>query len=409
MNVVFDGRVVQDHFPGIGRYAYNLLTELPGALGDGESLTALYDPTVRNTRLPALGPALTSADAGDWRSRVEWVEYRMPVFSLKNVLVTPQFRIRDAGVDILHYPYYVRPRASQPPSVTSIFDAIAFKYPNYLPSAQARLSIRLLHQIAIGASRVVLTLSQSAAGDLAQVFPSARAKLRVTPLAPDPVFTPPSPDTIARTQAKFDIDLPFAFYLASNKPHKNLVRLVEAWALVRASLSSLAGGRDWPANSPTHAPHLIIAGHVDPRYPQAQQRAEALGLQGSVRFIGAVSDADAAALYRACDLFVYPSLYEGFGLTPLEAMACGAPVACSNASSLPEVAGDAALLFDPTEPEFIAQACLRVLRDDALRAALRSRGLAQAARFNWRDTARLTIAAYRSAARDRSVGSNSGP
>ena len=142
-------------------------------------------------------------------------------------------------------------------------------------------------------------------------------------------------------------------------------------------------------------PTLVIAGHQDPRYPGAQQRAKALGIERHIKFIGAVSDDDAAALYSACDLFVFPSLYEGFGLTPLEAMACGAPVACSNTSSLPEVVGDAATLFDSMKPDEIAAACLRILRDDDLRSQMRERSLAQATRFSWREAARHTIALYR--------------
>ena len=139
----------------------------------------------------------------------------------------------------------------------------------------------------------------------------------------------------------------------------------------------------------------MIAGHQDPRYPQAQERVRALGIADWVRFIGEVSNADMPALYSACTLFVFPSLYEGFGLTPLEAIACGAPVACSNTSSLPEVAGDAALLFDPTRPEEIATTCARILNDPALQTALRARSLAQAARFTWAETARRTLEVYR--------------
>jgi alpha-1,3-rhamnosyl/mannosyltransferase len=248
--------------------------------------------------------------------------------------------------------------------------------------------------MAIAASRRVITISQSAADDLARFFPSIKAKLVVTPLAPDPVFKPQTPASIEDVLARFKLPDRFAFYLASNKPHKNLVRLVEAWQLVVS---------DWLMNARAHPltnieqPTLIIAGHQDTRYSEAQLRVQELGLEQHVRFIGSVSDAQAAALYSACALFVYPALYEGFGLTPLEAMACGAPVACSNASSLPEVTGDAAVLFDPTKPQDIASACLSVLQDDDLRLRMREKSLAQADRFSWRETARLTMATYHEA------------
>lgn len=382
MNIVFDARVIQDHFPGIGRYAFNLLSELPDLLEAGESLIVLHDPITRNTRYDL------AALRAQHNRRVMWMEYRRSVFDLRSVLRAPSVPRPQSSV--MHYPYYVRPRAAHPPSVTTIFDAIAFLYPNYVPSARAQLSIRILHQIAIGASRKLITASQSAARDLARFFPSIEAKLVVVPLAAHSLFKPQSAPEIARVRAEFDLPDRFALYLGSNKPHKNLARLVEAWHLV------VGGWR--PVNGPAPTldpPLLVIAGHQDPRYPEAQARARELGIEPWVRFVGSVSDAQAAALYSACALFVYPSLYEGFGMTPLEAMACGAPVACSNRSSLPEVTGDAAWLFDPSQPQDIASACLRVLRDEALRDQLRRRSLAQAARFSWRETARLTMNLYR--------------
>jgi alpha-1,3-rhamnosyl/mannosyltransferase len=218
MNVVFDARVVQDHFPGIGRYAYNLLAELPDLLREGEALTVLHDPSAKNTRYDLA----TLRERRD--KRVMWVEYRQPIFDMLNVLRAP--KILRGQTAVMHYPYYLRPRASKPPSVTTIYDAISFVYPQYAPSASAQLSIRLLHQMTMAASRQVITISQSAARDLARFFPSARGKLVVTPLAPDPVFRPQPPEQIERVRATFKLPQHFVLYLASNKPHKNLVGLV---------------------------------------------------------------------------------------------------------------------------------------------------------------------------------------
>ncbi len=278
------------------------------------------------------------------------------------------------------------------PAVTTLYDAIPFIYPEYISSSRMRWIIRALHALAVRDSKLVLTISHSAANDLARIFPKAINKIVVTPLAADALFKPQTNQAIAGARRQFDLPARFAFYLASNKPHKNLVRLVEAWGMV-------IGDEPSPLST-LHSPLLVIAGHIDPRYTEAQQRVKELGIEAHVRFIGPVSDAQAAALHSACDLFVFPSLYEGFGLTPLEAMACGAPVACSNTSAMPEVAGDAALLFDPSNPGEIAQACLRILRDEALRAGMRERSLKQAASFSWQKTAQLTIDAYRSLARN---------
>jgi glycosyltransferase involved in cell wall biosynthesis len=138
---------------------------------------------------------------------------------------------------------------------------------------------------------------------------------------------------------------------------------------------------------------LLIAGAWDTRYPESQSLAAPLG--DAVRFLGAVDDADLPALHSAATLFAFPSLYEGFGLPVLEAMACGAPVVCGNRSSLPEVAGDAALLVDPTDTDAIAAALRRVLEDDDLRRSLSEKSLIQATTFSWQRTAAETLAVYR--------------
>jgi alpha-1,3-rhamnosyl/mannosyltransferase len=397
---LFDARVVQDHFPGIGRYAYNLLAALPACLRDDESLVVLHDPSARNTRfnLAALdGP------------RLRRVAHGAPIFSLGNALRAP----RAGPASAAHYPYYVRPYLARTPSVTTLYDAISFVYPQLVPSTRARLMIRVLTGLAVRASRRILTISESAARDIARFYPATRSKITVTPLAAESSFTPQPPDRQAAIRARYGLPDRFALYLASNKPHKNLVRLMDAWEVVVNEWGLEIG--DWrleigdspipnlqsPIPNPQslisnpQSPILVIAGHQDPRFPQARQRARDLGIDERVRFIGEVGNDDMPALYSACDLFVFPSLHEGFGLTPLEAMACGAPVACSNASSLPEVAGDAALLFDPADAGQIAAACARVLGDPALRADLRRRSLRQAARFSWRATAEATLAVYR--------------
>jgi alpha-1,3-rhamnosyl/mannosyltransferase len=182
----------------------------------------------------------------------------------------------------------------------------------------------------------------------------------------------------------------YVLYLGSNKPHKNLVRLIEAWRIVASSFQLPASGLDLNLNL-----SLVIAGSWDARYPEARHRVAELGLADRVVFLGPVAEAELPALYTGAELFVFPSLYEGFGLPVLEAMACGTPVVCSNVSSLPEVAGDAACQVNPLAVDELAAAIGRVLGDAALRQQMRERGLAQAARFSWPRTAQETLAVYR--------------
>jgi len=374
MHIIFDARPIQDHFPGIARYAYNLLAALPAHLRPDETLTALHDPSAPNVHYDLAALAATG---------IQTVDYRVPIFGLRNMFSALP-AAQHSSTSIYHSPYYLRPYLVSQPSVTTIHDMISFVYPQFVPSLRARILIRAFHALAIRASRAIIAVSRSAADDMARFFPSARRKIAVVPEAPDAIFTPQPQHRREAVRAKYNLPEHFALFLASNKPHKNLERLIQAWAIVCRD-ESLAH----------HTPVLVIAGHQDPRYPHAQARARELGLSQNVCFVGDVSNEDAAALYSTCEVFAFPSLYEGFGLPVLEAMACGAPVACGNTSSLPEIAGDAGLLFDPQDVEAIAATLQRAIADPELRSSLRQRGLERAAQFTWQRVAEQTLDVYR--------------
>jgi alpha-1,3-rhamnosyl/mannosyltransferase len=246
-------------------------------------------------------------------------------------------------------------------------------------SASQRLGFRLIVALAVRTATKVLAISAATRDDLARTFRMPHERICVTHLAADAAFYPRPADESASVRARYRLPEDYLLYFGINKPHKNLLRLVEAYARLR------------------HAPPLVLAGRADPRYPQARHRAAAFGMADRVVFVGDVASVDVPALYSGATLFIFPSLYEGFGLPPLEAMACGVPVLCSDRSSLPEVVGDAALTFDPTDIESIADAMQRGLADGDLRASLRERGRVQAARFSWERTAQATLAAYREA------------
>ncbi|HQV69859.1 MAG TPA: glycosyltransferase family 1 protein [Thermoflexales bacterium] len=385
MRILFDGRVIQDHFPGIGRYAFNLALALRDLLRPNDALDVLVARSAKNTRYDL--NALTSQTAQSGLAGVHVIPTDAAVFSPQTALG----QLPASKIDLAHFPYYIRPYVWRGASVTTVYDMIPFLMPEALGSARARLTVRLLTAQAVRASRAILTISNASRDDIARFFPSAKNKITVTPLAHDAMFCPQPPAEIERIRAKFGLPERFTLYIASNKPHKNLVRLVEAWKEL-VGYWVLGKGDQQPT---TNNQQLIIAGHYDPRFPEAKTRVKELGLKQNVRFIENVPNADMPALYSACALFVYPSLYEGFGLTPLEAMACGAPVICSNTSSMPEVMGEAGILVNPASPNEIAQACLRVLGDEALRGQLRAQSLARAAQFSWRKTAEETIGVYR--------------
>jgi alpha-1,3-rhamnosyl/mannosyltransferase len=265
------------------------------------------------------------------------------------------------------------------PSVVTIHDLIPWRYPDDY-SAPTRLVIALTLRLAARRAGQVITASQASARDLRARLGLAERRLTVVPYAPDPIFQPQTAAAIEAVRARYQLPPDYVLYLGSNKPHKNLPRLVRAYAQLAAA------GAQVP---------LIIAGHWDERYPQAKEAAQALG--AAVRFLGPVPQGDMPALYSGAMIFVFPSLYEGYGLPPQEAMACGTPVVCSNTPPLLEVTGDAAWLFDPLDEAAMAAALAQALGDEAKRRELSRRGLEQARLFTWARTAEQTLAVYRAA------------
>jgi glycosyltransferase involved in cell wall biosynthesis len=204
-------------------------------------------------------------------------------------------------------------------------------------------------------------------------------RLFVIPEAAGPAFHPQDAVAIEVVRRRYGLEGPFLLSVGSLEPGKNRERLLQAFARLQA-------------RGLKHA--LVVAGQRAWRYEGEAPLARRLGLADSVRFLGHVPQADLPALYSAADLFVFPSLYEGFGLPALEALACGTPVVASNVSALPEVVGDAALQVSPLDVEALADAMERLLRDDRLRSDLRERGLERAAQFSWEKAARQTAEVY---------------
>jgi glycosyltransferase involved in cell wall biosynthesis len=258
-----------------------------------------------------------------------------------------------------------------------VYDLIPVLFPHHV-SIQASLFFRLATALALRASRHVITISEAARTDYQRIYRVAPGRVAAIPLAADPLFCPRPLAEVAAVRRKHGLPEGYVLYLGSNKPHKNLVRLVDAWAQLQ----------------PQSAP-LVIAGAWDSRYPRVRQRVRELGLDDIVLWLGPVAEPDLPALYVGATLFVFPSLYEGFGLPVLEAMACGTPVAASDSSSIPEVGGDAAFYFDPIDIDEMAETIRSLLHDDELQGRFRALGLAQAARYSWERTAQSTLEIYR--------------
>ncbi len=265
------------------------------------------------------------------------------------------------------------------PTVLTVHDLIF----RHLPQHHKRLNrwyLNLAMPLYVRRATHLIAVSEATRRDLMAAYGVPAGKITVIYEAADPRFGPR--DALEQQTVRANYGLPAAYflYLGTIEPRKNLLRLLRAWEPLY-----LAG----------EAPPLVIVGKrgwLSAPFFEAVERSAA---REGIILTGYVLDDDLPALIAAATAFVFPSLYEGFGLPPLEAMACGTPVLCSNRSSLPEVVGEAALLFDPADEEAIRAAMRRILTDGALRESLRRRGLEQARRFSWRRTAEATLRLYR--------------
>lgn len=380
LRIGLDARYAYDHFPGIGRYVVNLAHAL-GSMELDHRIVLLYNPALPHTRYDVAALARLPG--------IELVTTRVPTFSPGEQLRLPRLA-RSLRLDMLHSPYYIKPYVGLPcPSLVTIHDLLGLRFPATL-SPRGRLLYRLLMGLAVRTSARIITVSRSARDDIAHFYRISPERIPVTPEAADPHFVPQPAEQVAQVRAAYNLPARYVLYLGSNKPHKNLERLVHAWE----QLMHTTSGTPMP-------PHLVIAGHYDPNYPQAQTLAQQLGLADSISFVPDVAEEDTPALYSGAEVFVFPSYFEGFGLPPLEAMACGVPVLCAHASSLPEVVGNAALTFDPYDVGELADGLRRLLASPALREQLRQQGLARAAAFSWQRTARATLAVYEAVQQER--------
>ncbi len=291
---------------------------------------------------------------------------------------------RKAGVDLLHVPYFAPPLLLRTPTVVTIHDVIPLRLPAYRPAGKVRAYADLVARAARRAT-MVITVSQHAKQDIIETLKLPPERIRVTYEAAAESCTPVTdPAMLAAARARYGLGERYIFYLGGLDQRKNVPQLVRAFAQLYAQL----GDPDL---------QLMVSGNPDRQkgalFPDPRPVAPELKEAGKIiyRF---VEEEDKAAIYSGASLFVFPSVYEGFGLNPLEAMSCGAPVVCSNRTSLPEVVGDAAISIDPDDTQALVEAMRHVLTDPALQADLRARSLQQAAKFSWHKTAWETLAVY---------------
>ncbi len=291
---------------------------------------------------------------------------------------------RRSGVDVAHVPYWAPPLQPTVPTVVTIHDLIPLLLREYRGSPLARAYTALVTTTAANAA-LVLTDSQASRQDILTHLDLPPERVRAIPLAADACFRPQPDPTDAAVRARYGLPDRYVLYLGGLDVRKNVVAALRAYRWAGPLL-----GSECP---------LVVAGRLPERdshfVPDPRRQAGELGLDPAwLCLTGTVAEEDKAALYRGAVALIFPSRYEGFGLPPLEALACGTPVVASCAASLPEVVGDAGVLLEPDDDAGMAGALLQLAQDAAFRGEMSRRALVQAARFSWEQTARLTLAAY---------------
>ena len=317
----------------------------------------------------------------------QFVLQPFPMPTLRNVIAFYR-TLRSHDCQLLHVPHLFKtPRFAPCPYVVTVHDVLDFIFLRTKQTErQSRMRLQLA-KLALRRAGAIVAVSRSTRDDIMRIFGLSDAnRISVAYNAVDPKLLAPVTEAERRpVLERYQIRYPFLLYAGSAKPHKNVTRLIEAFSALR---SELARDGQFPDLK------LIVIGDDISENPGLRRAVVRSGVQHDVRFLGFVPIEAVRVFYASAEVFVFPSLYEGFGLPPLEAMAQGAPVVCSNTSALPEVVGDAAILVNPENSFEIMHAVKRVLLDPQLRQALGERGRLRAAGFSWRHSAEQLLATY---------------
>jgi glycosyltransferase involved in cell wall biosynthesis len=371
VRVALDGSFLQLPPSGTGAYVRAMIDTLP--VVDPELDVQVLVPDWEN-------------DSGQRQGRMAAIRNDRRVRRAAWELVGVRQAAESVHADLVHIPHFSAPLREAGALVVTIHDVIPLVLPEYRASRAMRAHLAIVRRT-VRRARLILTPSEAAAHDIERVLGIPAERIRVTPEAAGPEYQPAANHAVVRQRLKrLEIEERYIFNVGGLDVRKNLPVLLEAFARARPQLSEPV--------------HLVIAGSAhsgNPAvFPPLEPVIQRLGLSEHVILPGRVSEEEKTALYQGADLYVTPSLYEGFGLTALEAMASGVPVIAANRTSLPEVVGDAGLLVEP-EPDALAEAMARVLTSPTLADDLRQRGLIRSSQFSWRKTAELTIAAYHEA------------
>jgi glycosyltransferase involved in cell wall biosynthesis len=400
-------------FTGIGRYTFELVRNL-------ERLS-IQDPENQHQYVLFFNKDKFSNydNFKPTAPNFEKVEVDAPHYSLKEQTSFLK-AINAQKLDLMHFTHFNAPIRYKRPFIVTIHDLTHTLFPGRkMTSLPYRIAYKSVIKSAVKKAKKVIAVSENTKQDLIKIHHVPSNKIEVVYEGANEDYYQFSPDqeqaAAQNLRDKYNITAPFLLYTGVHRYHKNLPRLIEAFEIIAADIPGHPGNSDdsWlpQANLPVKNPEkpspqsslqpqpitLVITGKKDPLYPEPEQEVAKRNLAPKVHFPGHVPEEDLIALYNLAEAYVFPSLYEGFGLPVLEAMQCGTPVVASNVSSIPEVAGaDNALFFDPENPQDIAQKTTQLLQDPQLQAQLREKGLQRVKAFSWGKMAKEILALYNS-------------
>jgi glycosyltransferase involved in cell wall biosynthesis len=380
MRVVVDATPVLPRPSGVGLYVLNLLAALRSLqAAEGFSLGVAYQPSLKNWLKGNLTLPETLANFEDVTVLPLPVRLLNVLASIPNNPVLSQLEQRFGRPEIYHGTNYAVYPCRHSLRVMTIYDLSFLRYPEYVTAVVRTYGQRVRQ--CLGWTDLVVTISESSKRDIVELLGVPPERVWVTPLA-----SRYSPDTQGGSGEIRAVDLgdyrPYILFVSTLEPRKNVVRLIQAFDQLKTDRQI------------DH--QLVLVGQKGWQYQPIFEAIAASPWRHHIRHLDYLSDGEVAYCYAQADVLAYPSLYEGFGLPVLEAMTLGCPVVTAATSSLPEVAGDAALLVDPLSVEELAAAIARVVGDRTLRQSLIDRGHRQAAEFSWTRTAQATLSAYRS-------------
>ncbi|MFH0814515.1 MAG: glycosyltransferase family 1 protein [Candidatus Falkowbacteria bacterium] len=363
MKIAIDCRMYgNEKFTGIGTYVQRLTNELFKLDAKNEYILFMTEPEFSKFSAPT--------------DRVRKIRVNSPHYSYAEQFKLP-FEFAKEKFDLIHYPHFNSPILYPKKSICTIHDITPLFFPGHkMKSIVRRLAYRLVFKATLSKARKVITISQSTKRDLVKYLRVNPKKIEVIYEGVDERFKPiENSDIIKGTK-------PFIFFVGVWRGHKNIESLVRAFNILKEKYK---------------IPHqLVIGGRADLHYTKIQETIDQSAFKNDIVTPGYISDSDLPILYNTADVFCLPSFIEGFGLIAIEAQACGCPVVSTNTTSMPEILGDSAEFFDPTNVEQIAEQLYKVLSNADLRKKLIEKGFENVKRFSWKKCAEQTLAAYKS-------------